>query len=522
MRIQLFKLHSDPKIFKPIEFSDGINLVMGEKVKVDNVKRGKKTNGVGKSLCVEFINFCLLKKTKDSRVMKIPLDKFSEDTQIILDLEINGQGLRITRTKEKPENPMITKDGKETEFSNLDDANQYLRKLLFPELSDNINLSFREFLGPFVREEASEFKDIMSCYDLTRRIPPAIKPHAFIFDLDVSIIASIQKSFREIEKINGHKLKLKKFLTENGTKKISDVKATLNSLNNDLKKIDLALKSFKTNDAYETQQEDLTKIQLKIDGLRFRQSALRYQLKKIKSFPSLEVIKKKEIEIVYNQFKNGLGDVVTKSIEEVISFKQKIDEFQKGLFNERIISLSDELKVTTKSLQVFEDNRLEKLKIIDQKGILKDIKNGYAIYLQKKDARSKTKGEKPSGLLFLLFSATKGFLLNRRKLVGFALTVLMSILWGACNVSLRFLAINNVDVFFTSSVMLITGALSCFFLSYFFKSFAPSNTKNIKIDLDIDDFCLLVIGNSVNFLAFIYAVYFVSSSQVIILNKVNP
>lgn len=147
---------------------------------------------------------------------------------------------------------------------------------------------------------------------------------------------------------------------------------------------------------------------------------------------------------------------------------------------------------------------------------------GYSIYLQKKDARSKTKGKKPSSLLFLLFSATKGFLLNRRKLVGFALTVLMSILWGVSNVSLRFLAINNVDVFFTSSVMLITGALSCFFLSYFFKSFEPSNTKNIKIDLDIDDFCLLVIGNSVNFLAFIYAVYFVSSSQVIILNKVNP
>lgn len=388
MRIKLLKLHSSPEIFKPIEFDDGINLIMGEKVKEENVKKGRKTNGVGKSLSVEFINFCLLKKTIDSRVMKIPLDKFSEDTQIILDLEINSQYLRIIRTKDKPENPIIIKNSKETEFSSLDDANQYLRKMLFSDISDNAILSFREFLGPFVREEASEFKDIVACYDLTKRIPPILTPHAFIFGLDILIIKEIQQNFKEIEKINTHKSKVKAFLTENGYKKISDVKATLNSLNDDLKKIDAALESFKTNDAYEMQQEDLVKMQSEIDDLRARQSALRYQLRKLKSFPSLESITKKDIEIIYNQFKSGLGDVVTKSIEEVVVFKQKIDEFQNRLFNEKIISLKDELKITTKRLQIFEDNRVEKWKIIDQKGILKDVKGGYAIYHQKKDSYS--------------------------------------------------------------------------------------------------------------------------------------
>lgn len=106
MKIKLIKLHSEPEIFKPIDFHDGVNFIMGEKVEED-VKKGKKTNGVGKSMCAEFIDFCLLKTTSSSRVMKIPLDKFSDDTQIVLDLEINEQSVRIVRTKNKPENPII-------------------------------------------------------------------------------------------------------------------------------------------------------------------------------------------------------------------------------------------------------------------------------------------------------------------------------------------------------------------------------------------------------------------------------
>ncbi|MFA6518607.1 MAG: DUF2326 domain-containing protein [Candidatus Shapirobacteria bacterium] len=387
MRIKLLRLYSSPEIFKPIDFTDGINLIMGEKVEDESVKKGKKTNGVGKSMCIEFINFCLLKKTSDSRVSKIPLDKFMEDTQIILDLEINSNYIKITRTKQKPDNPTIVKDGVETEFSSIEDANQYLKELLFSNV-ENATLGFREFLGPFVRDEESEYKDILSCYDLSKRIPPSVKPHAFLFGFDISIINGIEKLFKEIEKVNTHKLQLQKSLTENKTRKIRDVKAVLNSLNDDLRKIDTALESFKTNEAYEVMQEDLGKIQLEIENLRARQTALKYELRKVKSFPSLEVIKRKEIEIIYEQFKSGLGEIVSKSIDEVVGFKEKIDEFQKRLLVEKVASLEEELDIVTTKLQNLENSKVDKLKVIDQKGVLKDIKNGYAIYHQKRDSYS--------------------------------------------------------------------------------------------------------------------------------------
>lgn len=392
MRIKLNRLYSEPQVFEPIFFRNGVNLILGEKVGEQNVKKGKKTNGVGKSMCVEFINFCLLKSKTNSRVSKIPEDKLSEDTKIILDLEINSKAITIIRTKKNPDKPTIVVDGKENDFLNIEDANHYLKELLFIDAKGETP-SFREFIGPFIRDEESEFKDILRCYDLSKRTSPAIIPHAFMFGFDLSLIKEIQRLFKEIDRVNSHKLKLKSLLTHDSNKNISDIKAILNSLNNDLKKIDATLDNFKTNRAFESLQEDIENIQIEIDELRIKQAALRYELIKLRSFPSIELIKQREIEIVYEQFKAGLGSIVIKSIEEVIDFKNRIDTFQKGLLREKITTLEGNLNTVSKKLERLEDQKVKKLKVIDNKGVLKDIKSSFEIFHQKKDEFSRLQSQ---------------------------------------------------------------------------------------------------------------------------------
>lgn len=391
MKIKLSKLSSIPKVFEPITFIDGINLVMGEKSDNEGAKKGKKTNGVGKSLCVEFINFCLLKSVSSSRVLKIPKEKLPPDTEIILDLSINGIDYKISRTTGNPEVPKINTKTQEIVFANIEDANEYLKEKLFAGMPNSSELGFREFLGPFLREEESEFKDIISCYDLLKRIPPNVKPHAFLFGLDISIINEIELIFKDIDKANNLKKEAKNQLITKNSLKIGEVKSTLNSLNSDLAKIESTIENFKTNVAFDSMQDDLVKIQSEIDELRSKQGTLKYGLKKIKSLPAIENINKNEIEIIYNQYKQGLGNIVVKSIEEVIGFKEKIDQFQNRLFNEKILSLQSELNLTTEKLIILENTRLSKLKIIDQKGILKDVKNGFTIFYEKKDLVSEIK-----------------------------------------------------------------------------------------------------------------------------------
>ena len=53
-RIRINRLYSENDIFEAIPFHDGVNIILGEKYD-DSLVRGRKTNGVGKSMSMEFL-----------------------------------------------------------------------------------------------------------------------------------------------------------------------------------------------------------------------------------------------------------------------------------------------------------------------------------------------------------------------------------------------------------------------------------------------------------------------------------
>ncbi|MDP1721803.1 MAG: DUF2326 domain-containing protein [Candidatus Gottesmanbacteria bacterium] len=389
--IKLLKLYSVPNIFDPIEFHEGVNLVIGEKVEERYVvtRKDRKTNGVGKSMCIEFINYCLLKQSSDSRVTKIPLDIVSADTVINLDLIVGTTQLTIRRSVGDSEKPtIINNNGNQNTFNNVDDANKYLTKLLYEDVEikqSAIRPSFRQLIGPLIRDEDSEFKDVIHCYDLNRRIPASelIKPHLFFFDVDLMIIDRIKEVFAEMDKKTIFVNKLKRDLTVNKTRKLSEVKAEANAINSDLQKINGALESFKTNEAYESIQNDLAQIETELNTLRSEQAALKFQIRRIDLLPGLEEVRLKDIELIYNQFREGLGDIVGKSLTQVVDFKKKISEFQATLLNEKVKEMRARLDEVTEQVRMLEDKVSEKMRVIDKKGVLKDFKNAVAVYNQK-------------------------------------------------------------------------------------------------------------------------------------------
>ena len=107
--------------------------------------------------------------------------------------------------------------------------------------------------------------------------------------------------------------------------------------------------------------------------------------------PKPEQIDDREIELVYNQFKSELGNAVVKSLNEVVGFKNKIEEFQRTLVNQKAKELESQLKSIAEQIRVLDDEYSEKLKVIDKKGVLKNLKVSLKIYEAKKDSISHTK-----------------------------------------------------------------------------------------------------------------------------------
>lgn len=389
--IKLQKLYSKPEIFKPIFFESGINLILGEKVSEDKAltHKDKKTNGVGKSMCVEFINFCLLKEESKSRVSQIPLDKISHSTTIKLDLIIGDVKLTISRNLAEPDKPVIDLADNSISFLSIDDATGYLDTLFKRSLVDSTSESpsFRELMGPLIRDERSNFQDIVNCYDLKQKVPYAdqAKTHLYFFGLDPSSITELKKLNKKIEERAKTYSYLKNKLTEDGKKKIKDIKAELNAVEGELKKAEVSLNKFESDPMFQLNQNALVSLESNIDLLRQRQIVLKTEIRRIELLPKMEHIDLADIEIVFNRFKDGLGGLVVSSLDQVISFKKKIESYQTTLTDNKLKDLRRELSQSLVDLRDLDLKRSQLLSGLDNSGLLKDLKNSFTLYNKRKE-----------------------------------------------------------------------------------------------------------------------------------------
>lgn len=389
-RIRLNRLYSESNIFEEISFRDGVNIILGEKYDDSSVK-GRKTNGVGKSMSIEFLDFGFLNDYEKSRIAKIPKEVFPLEENVILDLDIGDEAITIKRNRKQADQPVIIREGRTVSFDKLQDAREYLTGLIFPKLNGKKVPSFRNLFSILMRDERSEFTDIIKCHDLTKKIPDDLSAHLFLLGFSLEAYKNTLETIKEIEAVNTVIAKDKKELTQEGKKKISDVKAELNALEDELQKLEDAIESFKTNETFDSMEADLIELEDLLDQLRKRQKALRYDYEKIRKMPKPEQIDDREIELVYNQFKSELGNAVVKSLNEVVGFKNKIEEFQRTLVNQKAKELESQLKSIAEQIRVLDDEYSEKLKVIDKKGVLKNLKVSLKIYEAKKDSISHTK-----------------------------------------------------------------------------------------------------------------------------------
>ena len=181
-RIRINRLYSENNIFDEIMFADGVNIILGEKY--DNaIVQGRKTNGVGKSMCIEMLDFTLLCDYDKSRVSKIPKEVLPLEENIFLELEIGSDNVTIKRNRKDQDNPEIIRNSKRVTFDKLSDAREYLSELIFAKLYGKSVPSFRNLLSILIRDERSEFKDILKCHDLSKNIPDDLTVHLFMLGI---------------------------------------------------------------------------------------------------------------------------------------------------------------------------------------------------------------------------------------------------------------------------------------------------------------------------------------------------
>lgn len=377
--LQIKKLYTEPTTIDPIQFQPGLNFIFGEKS-----DSSSKNNGVGKSLCIEFINFALLKKASHSRVLRIPKEVFSYETSVCLDFTLNNSSYTIKRLLSAPEKPTIIVNGDVIVFSKLEDATIFLTEKLFENESMGYP-SFRQMLGLLIRDESSEFKSLVACFDTNLKVPDDYSSHLYLLGIDVELYLSAISYFNESSSISEQLNKIKENVKLIRQKDIKDARADLNELDSEVTNIQLSIEQLENMAGYDTIKNDMLILEDKIDKLRRQRDIAKHTLSKIKPISEAFQIDSSEIREFYEQLKNGLGELIAKDLNEVMDFKHKIEKFQNHLLNERKSMVLEELFSVNENISVLDKKYKENLKILDRSGSLRNLKQTYAAYQSKSD-----------------------------------------------------------------------------------------------------------------------------------------
>ncbi|MGL4569665.1 MAG: DUF2326 domain-containing protein [Clostridium sp.] len=342
------KLSANKNTFNDIEFVNGrINLILGTKI---SKKKGKSTNGVGKTLSVKLIDFCLgadiKKNAENSELLKLDGWEFKLHTVF------KNDTMEIVRSIDNKNEIFIN-----GESYSLKDYKEIMDEKLFPYES-KYKLSYRSLISRFIRMPLKGYVDWRFCKEKEEE-SVALISNSFFLGLNLDLIESKINIKSELNNLNTNK---KIIINDENIKEIikgKNIGVNISSLEKDLSKLEVEIDNFQISEGYNEIKYNLEKT--KSEKIRLINEIVKIQNIIDNIDKSLEIeydISSERVIKLYENAKLVLGDSVVKTINQVSELHREL------LINRKLRLKKDKEKFiqnidTIKKQIVIYDNRID-------------------------------------------------------------------------------------------------------------------------------------------------------------------
>ncbi|EOY9776102.1 DUF2326 domain-containing protein [Campylobacter jejuni] len=359
--MKLLRLSSNCSTFQPIDFKDGLNIIVGEKT-----KNNKETsNGVGKSLSLRCIDFLF---GKDKNVDEIKNILQQKDIVLNLSFSQNEKIHFIERSYDK-----IFFDEKEI---SLKEYTEILYKLNLQNIipsSDSI-LSFRNIFSRFFRIQS--FKNPIEQIE-KEKVFQNNYVNAFLLKLNLDYLN--QKSKLKIKQEENNKIiqQLNEYEQENNKENELELQERLKELTSNLS-------NFKIAENYYDLEKKLNDITYTIEQMRNEKLFKERQLKNKQKIIDLN----KQFDIDIDRISNVYREVQFFFEKSTIEHIEAVKKFHDELFYNRRAkaerdkkALQIEISILAEDIKKMDDERSILYKELENKGAL----NEYQSLLKEKE-----------------------------------------------------------------------------------------------------------------------------------------
>lgn len=355
--MQLIRLSANKNSFRTVEFNKtGLSFIVAKQKHPGESDRGKTYNGVGKSLLIVIIHFCLGADKKHYKTFSEKLPNWT----FTLEFQIGGQIFSASRRTNETGN--IVLNNKPLSVAKF---NEKLQSLCFDIPEGISHLSFRSLLPFFIRPRKESYVSFNAPGKTGSEYQKQIY-NSFLLGLDVHLAQEKYKIRKEQERIKKLTMNfqkddlLKEFFT--GDKDITlampELNEQINKIENDLNKFEVA------EDYYETKSkaDDIERIlaETKNDG-----TLLENQIKNIEE--SLKIspdLGRKTIESAYQEVQIIFPDKISKTIDQLEKFYRQLIKNRTHkllLHKQSLLQKWDRNKVSASELETELNSQLQYL-----------------------------------------------------------------------------------------------------------------------------------------------------------------
>ena len=377
------------KSFKNIVFNDGLNLVLAKVTRKLDLR--KDSHNLGKTTLIAVIDFMLLKEVKEEHIFKTSKDKFSGYVFFLEILLNSGEYLTIRQTVDTPTKISFKKTKVSTNLINektWDKANMPFDKAEFAlneYLAFDIlkNWQFRKSVTYFLRSQ-KDYNDVFQLSKFSKGKDIDWKP--FMFDLlgfNGNLLTEKYEMDNKIAEQNNFINKIKNQFAVD-TQEVDKIKGAIDLKKAEQKELQNQIDNFNFYQQERKLNKELVEeVETQISELNSAEYNLEFDLDKTKqSFSQNIAFDIEQLKRIYTDAEIFFPDNLVKDYKALEEFNKKITEERNKYLEEKIVTLTKQLREIRLSLLSYDEKRNHILSVLKDKDSFKKFKS-YQIDLTK-------------------------------------------------------------------------------------------------------------------------------------------
>lgn len=381
-----------------IRFKTGMNFIFGKKD--ENSK--ESLNGIGKSLLLDLIDFCLLASFDSKNIRLFEAKEFLTGYKIVLEFEVDGKNYLIKRSVDSATKADFGSPDNVEEYKTTEVA-QRICDLIFYRRDYDGNYSnrwTRKLLPFFLKIHKDKQKKFSDPIDYISRCTALElnQYHLFFLGINNHLASENFKVQTDLREKTGAISQVKEIITSSyKISDINDVNDQIDKLKAELVHNELKMDLFKLEDQYEDASvkanlltEKIKTIVLKNHLDKERIATYESNLKKFE-----DKINTRNIKMLYNEMNALLGEKIGKTLDDAIEFRKNLSKSREGFLKKEIDSLSASIESRTEELSKLDQERAKIYEFLKAKQAMNDLSEAYATITRKRDEiaqlESKTK-----------------------------------------------------------------------------------------------------------------------------------